>query len=459
MDGKVISILGISILFLITLPYWLPPLVVKLRIFLFTKVNGEEGISIPSDRINASEFRRIYSNKSASGRSEGANLSNLFWYWLSPGAEMHQEHIENGEEYNQIASVTKAVLSISNQEIETLLQKCGAPAFSETMIKSWKIIKLRDFIMPIWVRFFYELIFGESCSKEDEKIILKHSSNVVSALKCCALRDMPTRNVLTKFLIDKLNQGKFKYDFPGNFSVEEKALYLQGVFFTTAIVQMSDAMVHTFLALSKRIDIQKDLVQNKDNARLYDNVITETLRLYPLFGIAHRITKDAIQVDDQNVKEGSVLCFNYPKYHRIGYDNPDEFIPERWNTISKGKSNYMPFGIGTNRSCPASNFSLILMKKTMSIGLNQFTFHSSVEHTRSLPNRGSCILVSKKYKLTKGKRIALLSFLKIQDQWEKVYVSISQLLFGFIMILHARNLKLTTSYYQKERYNKQKITP
>lgn len=34
---------GIAALFLATLPWWLPPYVIKLRMALFTRINGDSG--------------------------------------------------------------------------------------------------------------------------------------------------------------------------------------------------------------------------------------------------------------------------------------------------------------------------------------------------------------------------------------------------------------------------------
>ncbi len=444
-----------TLLFLASLPYWLPILVIRLRTFIFTKMNGDEGIQIPGKHIKASEFKKIYANKSVDGRSKGANLSNLFWYWLAPGPEMHQEHIENWDHYKEVASVTKNILSVSNQEVASLLYKYAGKAFSTDIISSWKIVRLRDFVMPICIGFFYELVFEETCSNHDKKTILKHSNNVVSALKCCALRNMPKRNQVTELLIEKLKAGTFKHYFPEGYSIEDKALYLQGVFFTTAVVQMSDALTHCFLTVARHNEVQKKLYNNKNDKHYYDHVISETLRLYPLFGIAHRITTDTIQTEaNKTIPKGTVLCFNYPEYHKTGYDKPTMFIPERWETISKGTSNYVPFGVGANRPCPASHMSVIMMKEMLRFGIDKFEFFSSVEHTRSLPNRGACIITSRDYKFSKTKKTILMTFLKVRDQWEKIYTSIIQLLYGYIMIMHAKELKLTTRYYKNPRSSK-----
>ncbi len=444
-----ITLILLIVLLVISLPYWLPSLVIRLRMSIFTKVNGDEGIQIPGKQVDASQFKKIYTNKSVKGRSKGANLSNLFWYWLSPGPEMHQEHIEEWDNYKELSSVTKNILSISNEKIEELWFKHERIIFSQRNIHSWKMVRLRDFIMPICASFFYELVFGEMCSNKDKKIILKHSNNVVSALKCCALRHMSKRDKLTELLMKKLDKGAFQYYFPEGYTLEDKALFLQGVFFTTAIVQMTDALTHMFLVLARHTDVQKKLYNTKTDKRFYDNIISETLRLYPLFGIAHRVTTDHIEIDEnQSIAKGTVLCFNYPEYHKTGYDNPTKFIPERWETTSKREANYIPFGVGANRPCPASHLSLLIMEKMLHSGIQKFEFYSSVEHTRSLPNRGPCIIISRNHQFPKTIKKILLMFLKVRDYWEKLYTSISQLVYGFIMILHARDLKLADTYYK-----------
>jgi hypothetical protein len=84
-------------LFIASLPYWIPNAVIALRMSILTRVNGEEGLGIPGDIVDVSLFKQVYSHPAANGRSRGAALSDLFWYWLSPGPEMHQEHLEPGE--------------------------------------------------------------------------------------------------------------------------------------------------------------------------------------------------------------------------------------------------------------------------------------------------------------------------------------------------------------------------
>src|SRR5919109_3822673 len=77
------------VLVVASFPLWLPKGVVALRMRVFAHLNGHEGIPVPGDLVGAAQFKEVYSHPAANGRSRGAGLSDLFWYWLSPGAELH----------------------------------------------------------------------------------------------------------------------------------------------------------------------------------------------------------------------------------------------------------------------------------------------------------------------------------------------------------------------------------
>src|SRR5262245_33322378 len=116
MSGALAFVMGS--LLLLSLPYWLPTLVVRLRMHIFTRINGEEALQLPNRLFGPDVFRRVYSHAAVTGRSRGAKLSDLFWYWLSPGPEMHQEHLEYGPRYDQIAALTRKILGVPRADIE-----------------------------------------------------------------------------------------------------------------------------------------------------------------------------------------------------------------------------------------------------------------------------------------------------------------------------------------------------
>jgi hypothetical protein len=107
-----------------SLPRYLPAVVIRLREWIFARVNGTEGIPVPGPLVGAEHFERVYSDPAADGRSRGAGLSDLFWYWLAPGPQMHQEHLEPGERYRTVARVTRQVLAVPHPRSDELATSC-----------------------------------------------------------------------------------------------------------------------------------------------------------------------------------------------------------------------------------------------------------------------------------------------------------------------------------------------
>jgi cytochrome P450 len=436
---------------LASLPYWLPGAVVALRMRIFTLVNGDEGVPIPGRTVGASHFKDVYSHPAANGRSRGAALSDLFWYWLSPGPELHQEHLEPGPRYDEVARTTRRLLARPHAAVEALAADCTARVLEERPVTALRLVRLRNLMMPIWAEFAYELVFGERCPRRARELIVGNANDVVTALKCTGLRHMGRRHRLTEYLVERLEHGpEPQQPLPDGLSTRERALYLQGAFFNTAVVQMSEAMAHLLMVLAQHRDAQERAAVAPDDVRHLDQVLDETMRLYPLFGIAHRITSADIAVDGHTIPRGSVLCFNYPAYHRTGYDDPDAFRPERWEGRSHHDAAFIPFGVSGNRPCPARGIAPVAMRAATREVLRRFALASSASHTRSIPNRGPCILVARTARREpRLRRRALLAFVRVRDRWEDVWRSLVQLVLGTYMVWDARRLRLCEHHFDE----------
>lgn len=418
-----------------SLPWWLPARVVALRVWVFTRISGDESIPVPGDLVGVDRFKEVYSHPAASGRSRGAALSDLFWYWLAPGPEMHQEHLEAGERYDAVALATRRVLAVPRGRVEELTRDCVTRALRDRR----GMVRLRDLMMPVWAEFSYELVFGEPCPPEARDLIVGNADDVVTSLKCCGLRHMDRRDRLTGYLVERLS--RVRHELPAGLSAREQAFYLQGAFFNTAVVQMSEATAHVLMVLAQRPEAQTAAREGDD--RHLDQVISETLRLYPLFGIAHRVTTGEIVLDpDTTIPAGSVLCFNYPEFHRAGLPDPDSFDPDR----SFRGINHIPFGVAANRPCPAWRLAPIAMRVAVRETLRAHRLDSTASHTRSLPNRGPCVLSPLPDGRGPGLRLTLV-FMRFRDRWEDVWRSLVQLVLGTYMVWDARRLRLCESHF------------
>jgi hypothetical protein len=427
----------------------LPQAVVALRMRVFTWVNGDEGIPVPGPLVGADRFVEVYSHPAASGRSRGAALSDLFWYWLAPGPHVHQEHLETGERYDEVARTTRRFLARPRAEIAALTERCTRHVLDELGTRDMRLVRLRDLTMPIWAEVYYELVFGEVCPSNARALIVANATDVITALKCCGLRHLERRRQLTRFLRDRLASGPPVQPLPTSLSPEEQAWYLQGTFFNTAVVQMSEAMAHLLLALAQNPDIQRRLAAEPEDHVYAERVIDESLRRFPLFGIAHRITTGEIVVGDASLPMGSVLCFDYPEFHATGFERPEVFDPDRWLHLDHRDANYIPFGVTANRPCPARGIAPLTMRVVAHEMLRRFELHSTAAHTRSLPNRGPCLLARRNGPPPPRRRAALLAVMRVRDRWEDLWRSAVQLVLGTYMVVDARRQRLAQRYFER----------
>ncbi|MFV2083809.1 cytochrome P450 [Micromonospora sp. LOL_021] len=449
-----------------TLPRWLPPAVIGLRQWVFARVNGTEGIPVPGPLVGAENFEKVYAHPAADGRSRGAGLSDLFWYWLAPGPHMHQEHLEPGERYLAVARTTRRVLAVPQQRSTELATAAARRQLDKLPAGQVSRVRLRDMMLPVWAEVYYELVFGEACPPDARALIVANADDVVTALKCCGLRHMDRRDRLTRYLRARVDAGTAPVVLPEPFTAQETAWWLQGAFFNTAVVQMSEAMAHLLLAIAQHPPTQLAVRRALDGPaadadRLLDRVIDETLRVHPLFGVAHRITSAPIEVDaGTTLPAKSVLLFNYLAYQRTGPAADDEFDPDRWLRVSRREAHFVPFGVTANRACPARGVAPVMMRAVTREVLRRYALASSVRHDRSLPSRGPCFIIPAGPATDAGPapdagsaavgvpgRLRMW-LMRTGDRWADVWRSLVQLVLGSVMVIHARRLRLCANHFQ-----------
>lgn len=432
-----------------TLPYWLPKRVVALRGAIFTMVNGADGMPVLQRATGRADFLRVYGDPAANGRSYGAGLSDLFWYWLAPGPEVHQEHLEPGPRYDQAARATRTVLaSLPKAQWAELVTRCAAKVLAEELGEEssripGKPVRLRDLMMPVWAEVYYELVFREPCPRSARDLIVGNADDVVSALKCSRLRHMRRRDRLTRYLRGRIDAGQVPFELPGLMTQAEQAFYLQGAFFNTAVVQMSEALAHLLLALAQHPSVQDRLRASPHDGQYLSDVINEAMRVWPLFGIAHRITTADIDVTPP-IAAGSVVLFDYLGFHHEDGEDSAKFDPGRWQHNRTAATSFIPFGVSANRPCPARGVAPVGMEAVVREVLRRFTLSSSVEHTRSLANRAPVLLTPVGAPRPGAGRLALM---KLGDRWEDVSRSVTQLVLGTVMVWDARRLALCRTYF------------
>ena len=443
----VVSLIGL--LFVSILPRWLPHRVATLRNRLFTSVNGVEGLMLPNQAIGPEEALRIYKHPNASGRAKGADLSDLFWYWMSPGAHLHQENMEAGPRYDLAKRTTRKLLAVKPTQLFALAERHFS-RYTATKVppRGWDEARLTAWFFPVFAGFYHELLFGREGSPEDLRVLTAHAANFLSALKCNERRDMPTRTAATAIihrLIANTPEERFE-PLSAACSNDEVALYLQGNFFSTGVVQMSEAMAHILLALAKNHEWQERYREEPTREAFVQSLIKEAFRLYPLFGISHRILQADIPLSAGGaLSAGTVICLDHHAYNLAAYQDGQRFDPMRWYDKELAKL-AIPFGVKENRSCPAEGFVVNLTSFLVPWLLDRYRFVSSVQHDRSLATFGPCFIIGKDHAVPQLR--ARLWLMRQCDAWRRVSLSLTQLWAGTAMVLEARGMALCKGYFQ-----------
>ena len=135
----------------------------------------------------------------------------------------------------------------------------------------------------------------------------------------------------------------------------------------------------TFALLGQHSEIYSRLVQEVDTLEkspLLDQVIKESLRLYPPIHIGNRIVAEELDFDGNRIPPGERMFYSIYLTHRDPaiWENADQFCPERF---SHGRKTppfaYVPFG-GGPRACIGSAFGQAEARLVIARLLRDFSF-------------------------------------------------------------------------------------
>lgn len=113
-----------------------------------------------------------------------------------------------------------------------------------------------------------------------------------------------------------------------------------------------------------------------------DCVIRESMRVLPASAYSQRVTSEATTLGPLNLPQGTPVVFSqYMTHHRPDlFEAPDEFRPERWESISPSAYEYLPFGAGP-RMCIGAPLAMVELRTALSIMLKRFHFQMNANST------------------------------------------------------------------------------
>ena len=193
----------------------------------------------------------------------------------------------------------------------------------------------------------FKLIFGRECTLEEFNALYPGIVDINKLIKRqSGLANFILRQKLYDKMLTLLNEKNEKFifndckEFDQLEEIHKISIIVEDLL-TSLCIQCTDLICHLCLLYSQYSNAFKENL---------DNCINETLRLFPLTDIWTRKA-----TDKNRGWMASLMLLN-----RAGWENPDEFISERWNT-----KNHPPLisWVFDSRSCPASNIGYNLSKQ------------------------------------------------------------------------------------------------
>ncbi len=116
-------------------------------------------------------------------------------------------------------------------------------------------------------------------------------------------------------------------------------------------------------------------LQELEKITYLDWVIRESMRVMPASAYSQRITAESAQLGSLRLPPGTPIVFSqYMTHHRADlYENPHQFIPERWASISPSPYEYLPFGAGP-RMCIGAPLAMAEIRAALAMMLRQHHF-------------------------------------------------------------------------------------
>lgn len=170
---------------------------------------------------------------------------------------------------------------------------------------------------------------------------------------------------------------------------EDELVGHAGVIFAAGHETSSNALSWTLFLLAQHPRVLADLCdeltgklhgdapsfENLHELTLLDQVVKESLRIFPPAPLNHRITARDSELGDYRIPAGTEILASIYHTHRIPelYPDPLSFRPERWAGLDPGPYAFSPFSAGP-RMCIGATFALFEIKIVLALLLQRFAF-------------------------------------------------------------------------------------
>ncbi|WP_310035515.1 cytochrome P450 [Paraburkholderia graminis] len=403
----------------------------RLRIFS----GGVETLVLPNAEIQGKKVEWLLAHEGARSKS-GTRARALIEYFHYP-VNCHQENLEDSPLHLTLAKATERILSMPSKQLNDIAARHLAHLAELIPAgKTHAVLRLRETLLPLIAKIFHSIIFNAECADEVASTLAANTRNVLRTIKGLSLPDFVLRQTALACIEKELaRQSGCEHLFADDnesvceLSMRIRAKHIQGVFFNTGMIQVSEFASHALVAVAQHPDVEQTLLNHSGDNSYIERVLTETLRMFPLFGVTNRVsTEDIALADGLEIKQGVQLLFNFEQHQRVGYEAADTFNPDRWKQTKTSEANYMPFGAG-HRRCPAERISRALTKAILLAVLRHYRIHAPIIHDRPLEGGGLCCAFRRGEETSAIRfREALLAYVRMRDRTEHLINSMAKLI-------------------------------
>ncbi len=139
------------------------------------------------------------------------------------------------------------------------------------------------------------------------------------------------------------------------------------------LAQHPEIMAELFAELEEHVDGLVPEQADIPKLSVLDRVLKESMRLLPASGYSQRVVDIPTQLGPFHLSRGSSVIFSqFITHHRPDlYRKPNQFLPDRWKTISPSPYEYLPFGAGP-RMCIGAPLAIMELKTALVMILKRF---------------------------------------------------------------------------------------
>lgn len=146
---------------------------------------------------------------------------------------------------------------------------------------------------------------------------------------------------------------------------------------STALLAWIFAMLAKDPSVYGKLNLAVENAEEDKQPHLLEEVIKETLRLYPPIHIGNRMVAEEVSFGEgETIPAGERLFYSIYLTQRDPdlWEKPDDFCPERFQPGARTNAmSYVPFG-GGSRACIGSAFGMMEARTTLAHLLHGFTF-------------------------------------------------------------------------------------